>query len=37
MSNNLTDVKVEIILPNYNSESYLEETIDSIQKQTFEN
>ena len=37
MSNNLTDVKVEIILPNYNSESYLSETIDSIINQTFKN
>ena len=37
MSNNLADVKVEIILPNYNSESYLSETIDSIINQTFKN
>ena len=37
MSNNLVDVKVEIILPNYNSEAYLEETIESIINQTFKN
>ena len=37
MSNNLADVKVEIILPNYNSELYLSETIDSIINQTFKN
>ena len=37
MSDNLADAKVEIILPNYNSESYLTETIDSIINQTFKN
>ena len=37
MSNNLTDVKVDIILPNYNSAKYLEETINSIINQTFKN
>ena len=37
MSNNLVDVKVEIVLPNYNSEAYLVETIDSIINQTFKN
>ena len=37
MLNNLPDVKVEIILPNYNSEKYLEETINSIINQTFKN
>tara|TARA_Y100001960_G_scaffold51216_1_gene52262 strand:- start:304 stop:1074 length:771 start_codon:yes stop_codon:yes gene_type:complete len=37
MSNNLVDVKVEIVLPNYNSEEYLVETIDSIINQTFKN
>ncbi len=37
MSNNLVNVKVEIVLPNYNSESYLVETIDSIINQTFKN
>ena len=35
MSNNLTDVEVDIILPNYNSAEYLEETINSIINQTF--
>jgi len=29
--------KVDIILPNYNKEMYLEETINSILNQTFEN
>ena len=28
-------VKLDIILPNYNKESYLEETVNSITKQTF--
>ena len=37
MSNNLSHVNVEIILPNYNSESYLEETIESVINQTFKN
>ena len=37
MSNNLTDVEVDIILPNYNSAEYLEETINSIINQTFKN
>ena len=37
MSNNLDDVKVEIVLPNYNSEAYLSETISSIINQTFKN
>tara|TARA_B100000029_G_scaffold74570_1_gene66416 strand:- start:2076 stop:2837 length:762 start_codon:yes stop_codon:yes gene_type:complete len=35
MGNNLSHVKVEIILPNYNSENYLEETIKSVLNQTF--
>ena len=35
MGNNLSHVKVEIILPNYNSENYLEETIVSVLNQTF--
>ena len=35
MSNNLSDEKVDIILPNYNSELYLEETINSVIGQTF--
>ena len=35
MGNNLSHVKVEIILPNYNSENYLEETIESVLNQTF--
>ena len=37
MFNNLSHVKVEIILPNYNSEAYLEETIKSVINQTFKN
>ena len=36
MNNNLTNRKVEIILPNYNSAPYLDETINSVIKQTFE-
>ena len=35
MVNNLNHVKVEIILPNYNSEAYLEETIKSVINQAF--
>ena len=35
MSKNLVDAKVEIVMPNYNSAPYLEETINSIIKQTF--
>ena len=35
MQNNLPEVKVEIILPNYNSEAYLLETINSVINQTF--
>ena len=34
---NLSNAKVEIILPNYNSAPYLEETIKSILSQTYEN
>ena len=37
MTNSFTNVKVEIVLPNYNSEPYLKETINSIIKQTFKN
>jgi len=37
MFNNLGHIKVEIILPNYNSEAYLEEAIKSIINQTFKN
>ncbi len=37
MPNNLSHVSVEIILPNYNSEAYLEETIESVINQTFKN
>ena len=37
MSRNLFDTKVEIVLPNYNSEASLSETIDSIINQTFKN
>ena len=37
MSVNPPDAKVEIILPNYNSELYISETIDSVINQTFKN
>ena len=37
MANNLGNVKVEIVLPNYNSEIYLSETINSVINQTFKN
>ena len=37
MSNNLNNLKVEIVLPNYNSAPYIEETIHSIINQTFKN
>jgi len=37
MINRLSEVKVEIVLPNYNSAPYLEETINSIINQTFKN
>ena len=37
MPNNLTNVKVDIILPNYNSAAYLAETVNSIINQTFKN
>ena len=35
MQNNLPEVKVEIVLPNYNSEAYLLKTINSVINQTF--
>lgn len=34
MDNNQTDIRVSVIVPVYNSEKYLEETIASIEKQT---
>ena len=37
MFKNLSDAKVEIVLPNYNSAPYLEETINSVISQTFTN
>tara|TARA_Y100000590_G_scaffold398376_1_gene480754 strand:- start:48 stop:869 length:822 start_codon:yes stop_codon:yes gene_type:complete len=37
MLKSLSDITVEIVLPNYNSEEYLSETIDSIIEQTFKN
>ena len=37
MLNKESNVKVDIILPNYNSAKYLSETIDSIINQTFKN
>jgi len=33
----LNEIKVDIILPNYNSDSFLHETIDSVLNQTFKN
>jgi len=35
MSENLVDLKIEIVMPNYNSAPYLEQTINSIINQTF--
>ena len=37
MNNILNEINVDIILPNYNSESYVSETINSIINQTFKN
>jgi len=37
MSNNLSNVTVKIVLPNYNSAAYVSETIDSVINQTFKN
>ena len=37
MPDNLIDAKVEVVMPNYNSAPYLEETIKSIINQTFKN
>jgi len=37
MLNKESNVKVDIILPNYNSAKYLSETIDSVISQTFKN
>ena len=37
MSDNLSDVTVEIVLPNYNSEAYVSEAINSVIEQTFKN
>lgn len=37
MPKNLSDLRVKIVLPNYNSAPYLTETIDSIIDQTFKN
>ena len=37
MSDNLSDVTVKIVLPNYNSEAYVSETINSVINQTFKN
>jgi len=35
MSENLVDLKIDIVMPNYNSAPYLEQTINSIINQTF--
>lgn len=37
MSKSLANVNVDIILPNYNSEKYLKETINSVINQSFKN
>ena len=36
-NNLLNSISVDIVLPNYNSDLFLEETLDSIIKQTFPN
>ena len=35
MSKEINEIKVDIILPNYNSGSFLHETLDSVLNQTF--
>ena len=35
MNSNIEQVNVEIVMPNYNSEQYISQTIDSIISQTF--
>jgi len=37
MSNILNQISVDIILPNYNSSIYIEETLNSIVGQSFKN
>ena len=37
MNNNINETIVDIILPNYNSSSYLEETLNSVINQSFNN
>ena len=37
MNNHLNQTSVDIVLPNYNSEPYVSETIDSVINQTFKN
>ena len=37
MQKKLNEIKIDIILPNYNSENFLFETIDSILNQTYTN
>lgn len=37
MLKKINEIKVEIVLPNYNSEQFFSETIDSILNQTFKN
>ena len=37
MNSNIEQVNVEIVMPNYNSEQYISQTIDSIINQTFKN
>ena len=37
MSKKINEIKVDIILPNYNSGQFFSETIDSIFNQTFKN
>ena len=37
MSKKVNKIKVDIILPNYNSDQFFSETIDSVLGQTFKN
>ena len=37
MSKKINEIKVDIILPNYNSDQFFSETIDSVLGQTFKN
>ena len=37
MSKKINEIKVDIILPNFNSDQFFSESIDSILDQTFKN